>query len=237
VKADHLGQCRQSLQGRSVSRQPAVGTALSHRQRHTGRLCHEMGACYLWLVRTLTTGSLALVACAVVGCSVVAGLGDFEDRLTSGTGGATGGGGASSSGGATGGGGASSSGGGVGGASSSSGGGAGGAGATGGSGLGGSGGAGYPCDAGFELPGGGITAGQSFELSYSDPVAWAYIEMIVSGPGNPVATGTGIVPGPPAVWSYSVSGHDTGLLTFEFMHDCVPGPCQVVAQCQAWSHE
>ncbi|MCB9576303.1 MAG: cellulase family glycosylhydrolase [Polyangiaceae bacterium] len=109
-----------------------------------------------------------------------------------------------------------------------------GGGATGGS--GGSGGVPLPCDDGFVVTGAPVHEGVQFEISYTNAIGYTYIDMNVSGPGYPVTSALPITGDGPYTWAYTVSGHGTGVLSFDFVEGKTGGKAgNVLASCQVES--
>lgn len=88
------------------------------------------------------------------------------------------------------------------------------AGGTGGSG----GGTPLPCDSRFSFSANPATAGVPFQVRFTDAPGYVYIDMNVSGPGSPQTTWQG-VSGTPHTWSWQVTGHGAGVLSFTFTKD------------------
>jgi hypothetical protein len=111
-----------------------------------------------------------------------------------------------------------------------------------GGGSGGAAGAGglpaLPCDARFVLGKNPVIAGQPFAVTVTDTTPYVYVDLLVSGAGSPVATGTGITGDGPWSFGYSVSGHGVGVLELTFVKDKEgSSPGTAVASCQVHSVE
>ncbi|MCB9583327.1 MAG: hypothetical protein H6717_40210 [Polyangiaceae bacterium] len=102
---------------------------------------------------------------------------------------------------------------------------------------GGSGGlAPLPCDPGFSFSEDPATVGKSFTASYSNDTGFTYVDLEVSGPGAPTASWIGVTGQGPYTWSYGISGHDAGVLSFSFVKDKNGGnPGTAVASCQIYA--
>jgi hypothetical protein len=100
--------------------------------------------------------------------------------------------------------------------------------------TGGSGGsAPLPCDDGFAFSSTPAVAGVPFSASYTADTGYTYIALTVSGPGSPTAGSEQITGSGPFTWSYTISGHGAGVLSFEFVEGKMGGnPGNVVASCQ-----
>jgi hypothetical protein len=105
-------------------------------------------------------------------------------------------------------------------------------GAGGDAGQGGSGSA-LPCHPGFSFSPAKQKAGVPFQVTFTDPTPYPWISMEASGPGAPVVSDQVINGAGPYAWSYTVSGHQQGVLELRFYKDKPPGsPGVLVGTCQ-----
>jgi hypothetical protein len=88
-----------------------------------------------------------------------------------------------------------------------------------------------PCDPGFTFSSDPIST-PSVTVQYANATGFVYIDLEVSGPGAPKTTYQGVM-GTPHVWTWSVTGYQSGVLTFTFVKDKTGGsPGTKVASCQ-----
>lgn len=127
----------------------------------------------------------------------------------------------------------------------STGGGSVGGGATGGAGAGGGGGTGgtggglpdLPCDPGWGFQSEPLT-GPSTIITYTDNTPYAYVNILVSGPGMPKTAWINVVGSSPGPWKwyYDLSGFEPGILQLKFVKDQNGGnPGVVVSKCQVYT--
>ncbi|MBK9263185.1 MAG: M23 family metallopeptidase [Polyangiaceae bacterium] len=89
-----------------------------------------------------------------------------------------------------------------------------------------------PCDPGFAFDSNPISS-PIVTASFTHGTPYAYVDMEVSGPGEPVSQWGGVVGSGPFTWTYTVNGYEPGILTFKFVEGKNAGsPGNVVATCQ-----
>jgi len=98
--------------------------------------------------------------------------------------------------------------------------------------TGGTGGTPLPCDSRFSCSDNPATAGAPFHVTFSDSPGYVYIGMDVSGPGSPATSDLQISGSGPYAWTWLVSGHGSGVLSFTFTKD----NGTAVASCQIQSN-
>jgi hypothetical protein len=120
--------------------------------------------------------------------------------------------------------------------SGGSGGAAGAGGATNGAGAGGdaAGGAGgaLACDPRFTISPAPPTANAPLFVTFSDDIAWTFVDLQLVGPGAPLVVNFDLSQFPVGTWNWTheVNGHAPGVLSLTFVHDTsvVEGACDVV---------
>lgn len=90
-----------------------------------------------------------------------------------------------------------------------------------------------PCDKRFSFSKNPIKAGEPFQATVTDPQPFPWIELQVAGPGAPAVSDQVIAGQGPYQWTWTVKGHEAGVLALKFFRDKMPGTAGVVeATCQ-----
>lgn len=103
---------------------------------------------------------------------------------------------------------------------------------------GGTGGVPLECDAAFSFSVNPVQAGVPFDVSYTADTGYTFVAMEVTGPGAPAANDFQVTGSGPFTWTYTVSGHGEGVLSFDFLEGKTNGsPGSVLGSCQVSSVE